>query len=106
MKISLGFGLISGLGSLGVYYMISHHTKPQTIHISSKEKRKFVQESEEMQDQADIDNLLAELSKELQTYSTEPEFREDGFTFTKEFMLKLNFVTSKYQIIIQQTIKN
>jgi hypothetical protein len=76
------------------------------VQISSKDKRKFVQDAEEMQDQADIDNLLAELNKELQAYSSEPEFCADGFTFTKEFMLKLNYVTSKYQIIIQQTIKN
>jgi hypothetical protein len=106
IKISLGFGLVSGLSSLGVYYLLAHRNKPQMVQISSKDKRKFVQDAEEMQDQADIDNLLAELNKELQAYSSEPEFCADGFTFTKEFMLKLNYVTSKYQIIIQQTIKN
>ena len=28
------------------------------------------------------------------------------YTFSKEFMIKLNYITSKYQIIMQQTIKN
>lgn len=42
---------------------------------------------------------------------SEPEFSTDAsgecdFTFTQAFMVKLNFIISKYQIIMQRTIEN
>jgi len=44
---------------------------------------------------------MKELKLELKSYPQEPEYvqKEDGttdYTFSKEFMLKLNYITSKY----------
>lgn len=81
--------------------MIANRNRTPHISIPLKDKRKFAREAEEMQDEADIQNLLSELKKELLTYPREPEYCPAdecnvNFTFTKEFMLKLNYITSKY----------
>ena len=111
IKLSLLLGLASGVGSLGLYYLMARKPASHEGKISSKELRKFATEAEEMQDEADIANLLKELRKELAAMPSELEYCVDehgktDYTFTKEFMLKLNYITSKYQIIMQQTIKN
>lgn len=60
---------------------------------------------DEHEDEECIRNLLKELANELKTYPSEPEYmvNPDGatdYTFSREFMLKLNYITSKYQIIM------
>lgn len=102
-------GLASGLGSLGLYYMMARRTK--LAGPAKTEMTKFASEADEREDEEQIAGLLRELKRELTTYPSEPEFCLDeqgltDFTFTKEFMLKLNYITSKYQIIMQQAIKN
>jgi hypothetical protein len=74
-------------------------------------KNDFVAEAEAMQDEADIEQIKAELQKELMQMPSEPEFNKDESgkpqkTFTKEFMLKLNHITSKYQLTMQEAVKN
>lgn len=55
----------------------------------------------EVEDQEELDIKVNELKLELQSYPSEPEYCKDengveGFTFTNEFMRKLNYIASKY----------
>lgn len=87
-------GILTGIGSIGLYYLMSN--PKEQIQIDEEN-----QEDVEVEDQEELDNKVNELKLELQSYPSEPEYCKDengaeGFTFTKEFMMKLNYITSKY----------
>ena len=111
LKLSLMSGLFTGIGSVGLYYLISSNKGEEVDIASLKEQRRFANETEEMEDEAQIARLMSELKKELESHPSEPEYFKDengvsDLTFTKEFMLKLNYITSKYQILMTEAIKN
>lgn len=114
MKVSLAAGLASGVGSLGLYYMLTAKKGDAQSAPSAKaamDEGAVVDRDAEMQDEADVAELKAQLKKELKSYSNTPTFNVDAtgktdHTFTKEFMKQLTLICNKYQLIASTMIKN
>ena len=110
MKLSLAAGLASGVGSLGLYYMLTAK-KAESASASAANESAVVDRDAEMQDEQDTEELKAQLKKELKGYSNTPTFNQDAegktdHTFTKEFMKQLTMICNKYQLIASTMIRN